>query len=330
MSRGPTVFELDDTASDTPATAPQPPEDTPPTGAAMQATLALGRRRMSWLGKMGWAAALALLGMALSLAAWDFATALLARNPALGWVASGLLGLVVIACIGVALREWAGFRRLRRLDDLRHLADRARAEESRDLALRLMQRLSALYSGRPEMRWHRDRLAELAPDQPDAEGLLHLSETTLLVPLDQAARAEVEAAARQVALLTAMLPMALVDVVAALTVNLRMIRRIAEVYGGRAGALGSIRLLRGVVAHLLATGAVAVGEDMLGSVASGGVVSKVSRRFGEGLVNGALTARLGIAAMSICRPLPFVAAQKPRTGAIVSHAVSGLFDRATG
>jgi len=124
-----------------------------------------------------------------------------------------------------------------------------------------------------------------------------------------------------------MLPMALVDVVAALAINLRMIRRIAEIYGGRAGALGSIRLLRGVVAHLLATGAVAVGEDMLGSVASGGVVSKLSRRFGEGLVNGALTARLGIAAMSICRPLPFVAAQKPRTSNIVSRAISGLFDR---
>lgn len=330
MSRGPTLFELDDTAPDTPATAPQPPEDAPPTGAAMRATLSLGQRRMSWLGRMGWSAAVALLGMALSLAAWDFVGGLVARNPALGWVAGGLLGLVVLACLGMALREWLGFRRLARLDALRKLADHARADDSRDAAMRLMHRLSALYASRPEMRWHRDRLAELAPDQPDAEGLLHLCETTLLVPLDQAARAEVEAAARQVALLTAMLPMALVDVVAALAVNLRMIRRVAEIYGGRAGALGSIRLLRGVVAHLLATGAVAVGEDILGSVASGGVVSKVSRRFGEGLVNGALTARLGIAAMSICRPLPFVAAQKPRTGAIVSHAVSGLFERDTG
>ena len=328
MSRGPTVFELDDTAADTPATAPQPPEDAPPTGAAMQATLALGRRRMSWLGRMGWGAALALLGMALSLAAWDFVNGLLARNPGLGLVAAGLLALVVLAALGVALREWLGFRRLQRLDDLRQLASNARTDQSREQALRLMTRLSALYAPRPEMRWHRDRLTELAPDQPDAEGLLHLMETTLLVPLDKAARAEVEASARQVALLTAMLPMALVDVVAALAVNLRMIRRVAEIYGGRAGALGSIRLLRGVIAHLLATGAVAVGEDMLGSVASGGVVSKVSRRFGEGLVNGALAARLGIAAMSICRPLPFHAAPKPRTGAVVSNAVSGLFDRA--
>jgi putative membrane protein len=294
----------------------------------MQATLALGRRRMSWLGRVGWGAALALGTMALSIAAWDFATGLLDRNPALGWLATGLLALVVLACLGVVLREWLGFRRLSRLDDLRQLASDVHADGARDDALRLMTRLSALYAGRPEMRWHRERLDERAPDQPDAEGLLHLTETTLLAPLDTAARAEVEDAARRVAMLTAMLPMAFVDVVVALATNLRMIRRIAEIYGGRAGALGSIRLLRGVVAHLLATGAVAVGEDMLGSVASGGVMSKVSRRVGEGVVNGALTARLGIAAMSVCRPLPFQAVAKPRTGAVMSRAVSGLFDRA--
>jgi putative membrane protein len=326
MSRGPTLFELDDSADQSPATAPQPPEDAP-RGAAMQATLALGRKRMSWVARMGWGAALALLGLALSIGAWEFANGLLARNAVLGAVATGLLGLIALACVILAIREWAGFRRLRRLDDLRDLADRARNESDRKLALQLTARLSALYAARPEMRWHCDRLADLAPDQPDAEGLLHLSETTLLAPLDQAARAEVEAAARQVALLTAMLPMALVDVAVALATNLRMIRRISEIYGGRAGALGSIRLLRGVIAHLLATGAVAVGEDMLGSVASGSMVSKVSRRFGEGLVNGALTARLGIAAMSVCRPLPFHGVQKPRTGAIVSKAVSGLFDK---
>ena len=92
----------------------------------MRATLSLGRRRMTWLGRLGWGAALALLGMALSIAAWDFVTGLIARNPSLGWVAGGLLALVGVACLGVALREWMGFRRLARLDDLRQQADRAR------------------------------------------------------------------------------------------------------------------------------------------------------------------------------------------------------------
>ena len=99
---------------------------------------------------------------------------------------------------------------------------------------------------------------------------------------------------------------------AALSQNVRMVRRIAEAYGAHAGFFGSWRLLRSVAAHLLATGAVAVGDDMIGSVAGGHVLARLSRRFGEGMINGALTARVGIAAMDVCRPLPFAALPRPR------------------
>jgi putative membrane protein len=107
-----------------------------------------------------------------------------------------------------------------------------------------------------------------------------------------------------------------------------MIRRIAEVYGGRSGTLGAWRLLRAVLTHLVATGAVAIGDDMIGSVAGGSVLSKVSRRFGEGVVNGALTARVGIAAMEVCRPLPFGEGRKPTVTGLLRRALSGLFGQA--
>ena len=159
----------------------------------------------------------------------------------------------------------------------------------------------------------------------DADGLLGLAETTLLVPLDAAAMREVEAAARQVATVTAIVPLALVDVFAALAANLRMIRRIAEVYGGRSGVLGSWRLTRRVLTHLVATGAVAVGDDLIGSIVGGGVLSKVSRRFGEGVINGALTARVGVAAIEVCRPLPFHTVKRPSVTALVRRALTGMF-----
>jgi putative membrane protein len=159
----------------------------------------------------------------------------------------------------------------------------------------------------------------------DAHGALDLAERTLLSPLDAAAEREVEAATRQVATVTALVPLALADVVAALFANLRMIRRVAEIYGGRGGALGNWRLTRSVMAHLVATGAVAVGDDLVGSVAGGGLVAKLSRRFGEGIVNGALTARVGVAAMEVCRPLPFSAQSPPRVTGVVQRALTGLF-----
>ena len=127
------------------------------------------------------------------------------------------------------------------------------------------------------------------------------------------------------ATVTAIVPLALADVAAALVSNLRMIRRIAEIYGGRAGAFGSWRLLRTVLTHLVATGAVAVGDDLIQSIAGGGLLSKLSRRFGEGVVNGALTARVGVAAIEVCRPLPFAVLPRPRVTNLVSRALAGLF-----
>ncbi|MEZ5799168.1 MAG: YcjF family protein, partial [Paracoccaceae bacterium] len=107
--------------------------------------------------------------------------------------------------------------------------------------------------------------------------------------------------------------------------NLRMIRRVADIYGGRSGTLGSWRLTRAVFSHLVATGAVAVGDDMLGSLAGGGLLGKLSRRFGEGVVNGALTTRVGIAAIEVCRPLPFGKGRRPSVSATVGRALKGLF-----
>jgi putative membrane protein len=126
---------------------------------------------------------------------------------------------------------------------------------------------------------------------------------------------------------TALVPIALADVAAALTSNLRMIRRIAEIYGGRSGFFGSWRLTRAVLSHLVATGAVAVGDDLLEPFLGGSVLAKVSRRFGEGLVNGALTARVGVAAMEVCRPLPFAATARPGVRSILANALGGLFGK---
>ena len=329
----PVLIELEDAASATPDTAPPVPDlDLPaPTGQAMQTVAALAARRRSRIGRMFWGAVVALLGFVVSLAAWNYVTALLSANPVLGWIATGLIGLVLFSLSIISLREAASFFRLGRLDALRQRAETALAGDDLAAARRVSDDLVRLYSGRPELRWGREKLAERRGDVFDADGLLRLTEAELLVPLDTAAQGQVEAAARQVATVTALVPIALADVFVALTANLRMIRRIAEVYGGRAGTLGAWRLTRAVLTHLVATGAVAVGDDLIGSLAGGSILSKVSRRFGEGIVNGALTARVGVAAMEVCRPLPFHKSTRPSVTRIGRRALTGLFgDKGSG
>ena len=331
MVKGPVLIELDDDAAPSVTDAPPVPEAHPvmPHGAAMQTASRVVGRAPSRLARWFWGVAGALLVAVVSTAAWDFVNGWIVRQPVLGWALAGLFGVFVLVLLVIGLRELAALRRLARIDEVRRAA--AEAVNAGDLpaARTVVDRLVALYRNRPETQWGRDRVADLRGDQLDAPGLLALADTELLRPLDAAAEREVEAAARQVATVTALVPLALADVAAALAANLRMIRRIAEIYGGRGGTVGSWRLTRAVMTHLVATGAVAVGDDMLEPVLGGSILGKLSRRFGEGLVNGALTARVGVAAMEVCRPLPFADTARPRARTLVKQALGGLFQSQT-
>lgn len=326
---GPVLIELDSPAEDTPATAPPVPEpDVPvPTGQAMQTVATLAARPPNRLLRWALSLGVALVGFMASVAAYDFVAGLIARSPVLGAAAMALVAAFVLSLLALAFREWIGFVRLRRVDGLHRKAEEALAHTSLSEAREVCTGLKRLYSGRDDVKWGLDRFAERAEDQFEAEDLLALAEVEILAPLDAQARVEVEAAARQVATVTALVPLALADVVTALTANIRMIRRVAEIYGGRSGTLGGWRLTRAVMTHLVATGAVAAGDDLIGSLAGGGVLSKLSRRFGEGVVNGALTARVGVAAMEVCRPLPFHRKKRPSVSALVSRALAGLFGK---
>lgn len=318
----PVLIELD---SPSPSPADVPPVPDPvPGGGAVTVAARLATRRGSWLSRLAVWVVGSFAGFVLSVAVWDFVTGLVARDTVLGTIALILAGASILILTALALREAAGFARLARLDTLRDRVARACTAPLAE-ARAATAAVARLYAARPDLRWPLQRLAERKGDVLDADALIALTETELMAPLDQAARTEIEGAARQVALATALVPLALADVAVALWANLRMVRRLAEIYGGRAGSLGSLRLMRKVFSHLLATGALALTDDMLSSIAGGGLLAKLSRRFGEGLVNGALTARVGVAAMEVCRPMPFAALPRPRVSALVSRALSGLF-----
>jgi putative membrane protein len=338
-NKGPVLFDLDEAQTTagpkssadapplTPATAPAVPDIEAPTpsGRAMQTLTQLAARKPSRLTRFFWSALLALLGFVASVAAWGFVDQLLMESPMLGYVALALVSAFMLALLLLAGREYLALVRLKRIDSVRLEAEAALATSDLVAARQVRGQIMGLYKSRPELAAARAELTRREGDSFDAEAVFSLIEHNMLAPLDEAAKREVEAAARQVATVTAIVPLALADLATALTANLRMIRRIAEIYGGRSGALGNWRLTRAVMTHLVATGAVAVGDDLIGSIAGGGVLSRISRRFGEGVINGALTARVGVAAIEVCRPLPFVALRKPSVTYMVKRALTGLF-----
>lgn len=323
MSKEPVLIDLE-VEDVSPAEAPPVPEIGAAALPAVAERLGQPGGRISRIGRWFGAAFGALMSAWIGIALWDFVSGLLVSRPLLGMGFTVLLSVTVALLLAVAGREWLAFRRLGQLDSLQACVTMA-FDGSRDDALKASRKVMALYSGRDEMRWKAQRVDELLPDQMDADAVLGLVEAEMMEPLDKAALAEVEAASRRVAMVTALVPMALVDVLAALAANLRMVRAVAQIYGGRSGTIGSWRLIRAVLTHLVATGAVAIGDDLISSVAGGALAGKISRRFGEGVINGALTARVGITAITLCRPMPFVVRGRPRTAGTVRRALAGVF-----
>ena len=268
------------------------------------------RSLMSW-GGLFWSATGALLSIGVTLWLTQFIEGLFARNPALGVVGLGLAALAGLALLVLGAREILAVSRQRAIAQLHIALAGAREKDDRDAARRHVIELTGLYDRRPDMARGRAHLEELTREIVDGRDLIDIAERALMSPLDDAARREIADAAKRVSLVTAISPRALLDVIFVIAQAVRLMRRISEIYGGRPGLLGLIKLARSVGAHIAITGGMAVGDSLMQQVLGHGVAAKLSARLGEGVLNGLLTARVGISAMAVCRPMPFTALPAP-------------------
>ncbi|MCK0196876.1 YcjF family protein [Ancylobacter sp. 6x-1] len=293
--------------------APEPMEEVPlpappPTGSRWA--------RLFWTGLGG------LVSMGLGLAVWKLIEDLFARSDWLGWTATGFAVLLVIGCLAIVGRELFGLMRLKTLHRLRLKAAEAIAHDDRRAADAVVAELMLLAKTSPRLFRARAELAPHLSEIIDGADLVRLAERHLMAPLDTEATRLVADAAKRVSVVTAVSPRAAVDLVFVLVTAISLVRRLALLYGGRPGALGMLRLFRQVLAHLAVTGGMAAGDTLVQQVVGHGIAARLSAKLGEGVVNGLLTARLGLAAIEVTRPLPFAALPAPALGSVVSGFVN--------
>jgi putative membrane protein len=279
-------------------------------GAGLDEVAVPRKRRFPWFGLFAGAFGL-LLSAALGLWIDGLIRALYSRADWLGYSAIAATAVAVLAVIAMVGRELIGLRRLASVQALKHEAELAALDRRPAHARSVVDKLVGMMASNPETANGRARLAATKDEIIDSEGLLRLAELELLEPVDRRARLLVMAASKRVSIVTAVSPRALVDLGYVLYEAARLIRAVAETYGTRPGRLGMIRLFRDVIAHLAVTGSIAIGDGIVQQVLGHGLASKVSARLGEGVINGLMTARIGIAAMDLLRPLPFKAVRRP-------------------
>src|SRR5690606_17239032 len=239
--RGPRVFEPDDPSL---LRAPEPPEepalsaeDMPQVDAGLPALAP--RTGIRWGALLG-SALLGLAALAFSLWLTQLATETLARNDIIGWIAVFLVAVAGLAASAIVLRETIGIMRLNRLGRVRRgLED---ALDARDAARerQLLRQLLGTFAGRGDVEWSIARFREHEGDVRDPGDLARLADREVFAPLDRRAKRIVLSSAKRVSVVTAISPMPVVDVVFVLVENLRMLRALATLYGGRPGFMAAL------------------------------------------------------------------------------------------
>lgn len=263
------------------------------------------------------------LSLAFSVWAYGFVAALVAANPVLGFAAMVLAIVALLALVVLIVREVAAVWKLGSVVKLRAAADDAFASHDRGKAKAFIDSIVAFYAKDAGSARARAALTEHARAIIDPPDLVNLAEREMLRAKDNEARAAIASAASKVAMVTTISPRAWVDIGFVLAQSVRLIRRIATIYSGRPGGLALWRLSARVATHLAITGGIAVAHDAIGQVLGAGLVARLSSKLGEGVLNGVLTARVGLSAIAVCRPMPFRALEAPGLSEVAGSLMTG-------
>jgi putative membrane protein len=313
QNRAPAVFGLDD-----PSLKIDPPVEHTQDAGALNLPPPARESRRGWASAF-WSAAGGLLFLWLLLWLQQTVLSLIGQGGWLGWAAIVLLGIAGFASFMIAAREITGLLRLSAITALRRRADAALSAEDTREARAAASEINAMLRDRRELAEGAARLKRHRRDILDARQTLTLAERELLLPLDRLARTAIGTSGRRVSVVTSLSPAAVIPIAFVAYENFRMLRRLAEIYGGRPGFFAILRLLRLIARHIALTGGIAFTDDLLQQVIGHGLTARLSRRLGEGLINGGFTIRIGIAAVEVLRPLPYIEARQPRLREFVAE-----------
>ena len=245
-----------------------------------------------------------------------------ARSATLGWLALGVAGLAALAALAIIIREIWGLARLRRIEHIQELSARAINLDEAAAATETISLLNGIYGRRSDTALAMKIFRDHKNDIIDPRDRVRLMDRLVLGPLDEESHRIIARRARRVTLLTTVTPAAARDIVFVAAQNLRMLRELAELYGGRPSTLSTLKLARMVVAHLAVTGGLALSDNLIQHVIGKGLLGRLSARFGEGAVNGILTSRIGLAARDVCRPVPQSESTKETLGSLLRELVT--------
>ena len=304
------------------------------TGESLPDRISFSELRLPFFRLRLWKPALlAALGLAGGAVAWELRQLYIWAADK-HWLLGALAGVVIAAfCATIVSAVWEYFRAgrpLRKLQRTQELASEMRDCRSSEQVAPFRQELQEHFARKPQGVLL-SRVLEDAPDYYDSSELLRHVEVTFLDALDQEALRRIVRHATTTGALVGLSPFATLDILVALRQSLRMIDDVAQIYGVRPSMVVRWRLFKKVLALVAYSGAseYAVSE-LWPELVGDSMLSSVSARLGQGMGASLFMARIGLASIHSCRPIPFAEKQRPRLGALTKRIASSLKERLLG
>ena len=270
------------------------------------------KSRPRWL----WRLVFSLLTIVIGVETVDFFINGFVQSPIITSMYAVILSCLIVLASSSVLSEWSTLRQFKRREKLKQqacelLSTNELAKTQSENVLAVESFCQKITDSLPcDLLFDTQREQEKAwqdalNGQHSESELLQLYSRLVLTKVDKKAMAEIANFSTEAVVLVALSPVAIIDMLIMLWRNLRMINKVAGLYGLKLGYWSRIKLIKQVFVNMVYAGASELVADFGSEMIGADLLGKLSGRLAQGLGAGMLTARLGVKTMQLCRPIPF-------------------------
>lgn len=232
---------------------------------------------------------------------------------------------ISMAGIGALINEWRKLVKLRmhynqqQKSEQLQLDPQASGENAIAFCKTVLANRPTLHAKQGEKRW----LAQL-DEAYNSQEILYLFGENVLAPIDKQVKQLISRSATENAIIVAISPLAVVDVLMIAWRNISLVNKITRAYGMELGYFSRLKLFRMVLTNMVFAGATEIATDLGTEFFTQNLTAKLSMRAAQGIGVGLLTARLGIKAMEFCRPIVFKNGERPKLSIVRQELLSAV------
>ncbi len=250
---------------------------------------------------------IAILAVFSGLIGWQAIDSVITAIQAADWLSLSWAGFfAVLASLGLSglAKELWQLRQLKGHFDIQEQGEALLKSDSFGKAKPFCESL-AKQSAMPGKTPSYDRwVNSISSSHTDAE-VAELYDAIVIADLDKKAQQVVTKISGESALLVAASPLAIADMLLVAWRSFKMLDELAKIYGVQLGYWSRLKLFKFTLINMAAAGASEIIAEASMDLLSMDLAGKVSTRAAQGIGVGILTARLGLKAMSLLRPMPW-------------------------